>query len=71
LVNRGIWPKAGEILEEAKATEPRLESWSAKGVSVALAKYGLKTSKSGGRKVFKVVSEDIERISETYGLETG
>ncbi len=69
LVTSGTYLKASEILDDAKRSDPRLESWSPRGVSTSLKKYSFKTSKTNRGRVYRAVPEDIERIKQNYGLE--
>lgn len=69
----GAQPTPGELLREAQDSEPALfKSWSAKGVSNAFKRYGLRTVEIRGRKVYsRVTLADLQNIQATYGLSLG
>jgi hypothetical protein len=66
-------PTAGDILERAKAKEPRaFESWSARAVSGHLKRYGLSTNKTAGRKLYSHVTVDtLLNIQTNYHVDLG
>jgi hypothetical protein len=66
-------PQPKDILGDAQATEPNaFKRWTAKGVSNALRRYGIRTNTYGGRKVYgKVTLADLRRVAAVYGLTLG
>lgn len=69
----GETPTAGEILEDVQKTDPVLfKNWSGKGVSVHLKRYGLTTSKSCGRKIYKhELLVMLRQVQTSYSLDLG
>ena len=57
-------PTPGEVLKAAQEAEPAVfRTWSAKGVSNALRRYGCRTVEVHGRKVYsRVTLADLQRI---------
>lgn len=66
-------PSPGEVLTKAKDREPdSFKNWTAKAVSTHLKRYGLRTNKSHGRKVYgRVTVDDLRRIQTTYATDLG
>jgi len=69
----GEWPTAKEVLAKAAEEDAKtFESWSPKGASNALKRYGLLTTKSQGRRHYGRVSPDaLRQVQTTYGFELG
>ncbi len=67
--SRGV----GEIRDKAEEAEPDMfKQWSPKGVSSHLKRYGLKTNKSAGRKVYgRVTPDDLRKIQTAYAVDLG
>ena len=59
-------------LQEAQEAEPSaFKSWTARGVTSHLKRYGVPTpTKTGGRRVFRDVTFDLlRRIQASYGID--
>jgi hypothetical protein len=69
----GLQPTAGDILKDAQEAEPAMfKLYSAKGVSNALKRYGIRTVEVRGRKVYsRVALADLQNIQTTYGVSLG
>lgn len=67
--------KAGDVLAAARQVDAStFDRWTARGVSAALARYGVKTSKgtgSTGRNFRRVTVEALRRIERAYSLDLG
>ena len=72
-IRTGYAPTAGEIRDKAEKAEPNMfKSWSPKRVSSHLKRYGLKTNKSAGRKVYgRVTPDDLRKIQTAYAVDLG
>jgi hypothetical protein len=72
-VARGDRPTPGELLEDARETEPEgFKRWTAKGVAEHLRRYGLQTLKTDGRKRYAhVTADDLGRLQANYGFDLG
>jgi hypothetical protein len=72
-VRLGLVPQPKDVLEKAREMEPQLfATWSARGVSTVLKRYGIATHKSNGRKVYGRVSLDhLRRIQNSYRFDLG
>lgn len=72
-VRMGSRPTAGELLEQAKAIDSfGFKTWSPKGVAARLKRYGIRTSKTGGRKCYGTTTlSDLQRIERSYGMDLG
>ena len=70
---QGVTVTAGQILEVARKQAPAILSvYSPRRVSSCLAKYGLTTVKSGGRKVYPPAPIEVFlKIQQEYGLDLG
>ena len=66
-------PTPGEILETVKGSEPEsFKTWTARGISAHLKRYGLATNKTSGRRVYgRVTLDDLRLIQEHYGVDLG
>ena len=66
-------PTPGEILKAAQEVEPNVfRQWTAKGISNALRRHGVRTNEVHGRHVYsRVTLADLGRIQSTYGLTLG
>jgi hypothetical protein len=66
-------PQPSDILADALETEPHLfRRWSAKGVSEALARFGIRTRKVHGVKVYRPECMDtLRRVQKVYGMSLG
>jgi hypothetical protein len=66
-------PQPKEILTAAQEAEPTLfRQWSAKGVSNALRRYGIRTVAVHGRKLYsRMTLEELHHIAATYGVDLG
>ncbi|TWU22441.1 hypothetical protein Pla52o_34970 [Novipirellula galeiformis] len=64
-------PTAGEVLRRAKEIDDEIidDKWSAKGVAGVLKRYGFRTFKSNGRRVYRLAAEDVATIAERYGFD--
>lgn len=69
----GLQPTAGDILKAAQQAEPAIfKLYSAKGVSNALKRYGIRTFEIRGRRVYsRVTLADLQKIQATYGVSLG
>jgi len=67
----GLAPTPGEILSKAQAEEQQgFKRWSARGVASHLKRFGLRTHKSHGRKVYgRPVLRTLWRIQANYGID--
>lgn len=65
--------KAGDVLAAARQVDAAtFDKWSARGVSAALARYGVKTNKLIGQRVFgRVTAATLRRIESAYGIDLG
>lgn len=65
--------KAADVLRRAvEADGVGFAKWSARGVTAALARYGIKTVKTKGTRVFsRVTVEALRRVEAAYGLDLG
>ncbi len=63
--------KVGDVLKRAMELEPAMfAKWSARGVTAALSRYGLRTNKSHGVKVYgRVTLATLRRIEAAYGVD--
>jgi hypothetical protein len=63
---------ASEILKTAKELEPSLfMRYSARGVGAVLNRYGIKSHRSGGKRLFGATTEQWKAIGESYGIDLG
>lgn len=64
-------PTPGQILDSAKVREPDLfRGWTARKVSEHLKRYGLRTIKSNGIKIYpRSLAGELQRIENTHGIE--
>jgi hypothetical protein len=63
-------PSPGDVLETAKDIDPDCvdEGWSARRVSTVLRRYGFKTTKANGRRVYQHLTQQrIADIAARYG----
>jgi hypothetical protein len=68
----GETPKAGEILAAAQVAEPTVfRTWTGKGVSNVLRRFGVQTSKTRAAREYRTTIADLRRIQDTYGLALG
>ena len=72
-IRAGGAPQPKDILAKAKEDEPdTFDRWSAKGAAGRLARYGLKTNKSHGRRLYGNVSlTDLCHIQDVYSIDLG
>jgi hypothetical protein len=71
-VKEGRAPTPGEVLAEAKASEPEtFQRWQARAVSVHLRRYGVETRKSNGVRFFDPTLGDLSRVQARYGIDLG
>ncbi len=66
-------PTPGEILKKAREAESEsFIRWTPRAVSSHLKRYGLRTNKSGGRKVYgRVTVDDLRRVETAYAVDLG
>ncbi|MCX7428783.1 MAG: hypothetical protein NTW96_24545 [Planctomycetia bacterium] len=63
-------PTAKELLVRAQESEPTVfAKWSAKAIGTHLGRYGVKTTKTHGRRVFRPELPEVERIAGVYGID--
>jgi len=63
-------PAPGDILTRAQEAEPNLfKTWTTRAVSTHLRRYGVETTRSNGRRVYRVDPADLTTIGERYGFE--
>jgi hypothetical protein len=69
----GSSPTPGELLDEARKSDPEtFRRWSPKGISERYKRYGLRTNKTAGRKVYSTVTlHDLMQIQRNYGIDLG
>jgi hypothetical protein len=62
-----------DVLERARTSDADgFKTWKARGVVTVLKRYGLRTTKTHGRKLYaKVTPDDIAQIATSYGLDLG
>jgi hypothetical protein len=67
----GVKPKARQVLEKAREQEPELFStWSSKGTAELLKRYGLKTVKTDGERIYRDVAiEELRQLENRYGFD--
>lgn len=72
-ISQGETPTAKAVLNYVQKQELDLfKSWSPRGVASHLARYGLKTNKTKGQKVYcQVTLDDLRHIELNYGLDLG
>jgi len=71
LENRQARLKAGDVLKAAREIDPStFDRWSARGITGSLGRYGIRTNKTAGSRVFARVTLDaLRRIQRAYGIE--
>ena len=64
-------PTPKQVLNRAKETEPELfRKWSSRGVASHLKRYGLRTNKSHGQRVYgQITVIQLRRIELRYGFD--
>jgi hypothetical protein len=68
----GMAPTPGDILAKAQAADAAaFKTWKARGVSEHLKRYGATTSKTCGRKIYRVTLDSLRAIQESYGIDLG
>jgi hypothetical protein len=71
-IRTGMVPTPGDILAKAQAIDAAgFKTWKARGVSEHLKRYGATTSKTCGRKVYRVTLDSLRAIQESYGIDLG
>ncbi|MBB3210612.1 hypothetical protein FHS27_006460 [Rhodopirellula rubra] len=61
----------GDVLETAKDIDPDAfeDGWNARRVSVVLRRYGLRTSRSHGKRLYRMNASDVAAVAKRYGYE--
>jgi hypothetical protein len=69
----GNMPSPIDILGECQIREPNLFSrWTAKGIGSLLGRYGFKTFKSNGRRIYRDTTvNDLLKVQFSYGIDLG
>ncbi|MBN2132861.1 MAG: hypothetical protein JW741_25395, partial [Sedimentisphaerales bacterium] len=69
----GLTPTCGEILSKAQEIETEsFKRWTSRGVAAHLKRYGLRTHKSCGHKVFsRTILDDLRRVQTSYSVDLG
>jgi len=59
----------GDVLDAAKDIDPDAfdEGWNARRVSAVLRRYGMRTVRSNGRRVYRVDASSVESVARRYG----
>ncbi|MFC1636133.1 hypothetical protein ACFL5Z_14955 [Planctomycetota bacterium] len=61
---------ASEILRRAKIEDETLfRLHSPRGVGAILKRYGIRSTPTGGKRIFKTTPQQLKKIQDTYGLE--
>jgi hypothetical protein len=63
--------RTGDVLETAKDIDPDAfdEGWNARRVSVVLRRYGLRTTRSHGKRLYRLNASDVATVAKRYGYE--
>jgi hypothetical protein len=66
-------PKPSRILADALVAEPNpFRYWTAKGASDALARFGIRTRKVNGTRVYpRECMDTLRRVQKVYGMSLG
>lgn len=63
-------PTSKEVLQSAVEEEPQgFNKWTARAVANHLRRYGVTTTKTNGRRVFRPSLVQLKEIQETYGID--
>ena len=63
---------AAEVLVRVQQDEPALFSrYSAKGIAVILKRYGLQSTRGGGKSLFRPDDKQLQAIQDSYGINLG
>jgi len=66
----GVTP--GELLQTVSAAEPSLSvRYTPRRISTILTRYGIKTERTGGKRLLRVSSRQWKAIEESYGIDMG
>jgi hypothetical protein len=73
LIRIGEQPQAREILDRVRESNPEIFSkYSAKGIANLLKRYGVKTNKTRGVRVYgHITLTQLEQIERNYGFDLG
>jgi len=72
LVQSGSRPTAKDVLAQAREDEPELfRRFTAKGTATVLARFGLKTTKTNGLRVYETDKTALLRVQSRYGVDIG
>ena len=64
--------RASEVLTAVQADEPALFGrYSARGIGAILKRYGLQSTRSGGKSYFRPTDEQLLAIQDSYGINLG
>jgi len=63
---------AKQVLDGVKEEEPGMfNRYSARGISAVLKRYGLRSTRIGGKNLFRPSDTDLLTIQESYGIDLG
>ncbi|MEM9368997.1 MAG: DUF3631 domain-containing protein [Planctomycetota bacterium] len=59
----------GDVLEAAKDIDPDAfeENWNARRVSAVLRRYGFRSTRSNGKRVYRMTAAEVAAIAQRYG----